>query len=165
MRESAFETVIGALVVGLAIAFLWYAQARGGDTRARSGSYDVTARFNNVSGIDRGADVRIAGVKAGVVKEVTGDPERFEAVVTLALDSKWKLPEDSDAKISNDGLLGGAHVALEPGGSDVLIAQDGSGEIQYTRGSVDILTLFAEFAGRGSDGEEIETGGAAAVEN
>jgi phospholipid/cholesterol/gamma-HCH transport system substrate-binding protein len=34
------------------------------------------------------------------------------------------------------------------------IAQDGTGEIQYTRGSVDLLTLFASFAsGSGSSQE------------
>jgi phospholipid/cholesterol/gamma-HCH transport system substrate-binding protein len=43
-------------------------------------------------------------------------------------------------------------VALEPGGSFDNIPQDGSGEIQYTRGSVDLLTLFASFASGGSNG-------------
>ncbi|HAE28579.1 MAG TPA: hypothetical protein DCG58_15550, partial [Hyphomonas adhaerens] len=32
------------------------------------------------------------------------------------------------------------------------IPQDGSGEIQYTRGSVDLLTLFASFASGGGNG-------------
>ena len=49
-------------------------------------------------------------------------------------------------------LLGGAYVALEPGGSFDNIPQDGSGEIQYTRGSVDLLTLFASFASGGGNG-------------
>lgn len=153
MRESAFETLIGAVVVAVAAVFLWFALARGGDAATGTGkTYDVTARFNNASGISRGSDVRIAGVKAGVVKSVDGDPELFEAVTTLSLDSKWALPDDTDARISTDGLLGGAFVALEPGAGEEIIAQDGSGEILYTRGSVDLLTLFASFAsGGGSD--------------
>lgn len=153
MRESAFETLIGALVVAVAAVFLWFALARGGEASTGGKTYDVTARFNNVSGISRGSDVRIAGVKAGVVKTLDGDPKRFEAVMTLALDSKWVLPDDTDARISTDGLLGGAYVALEPGAGMENIATDGTGEIQYTRGSVDLLTLFASFAsgGGGSD--------------
>lgn len=146
MRESLFETLIGAAVVAVAAVFLWFAIARGGEASAGPDRYELKARFNNVSGIERGADVRIAGVKAGVVKAIEGDPQRFEAVLTLSLDRKWVLPEDTDARVSTDGLLGGAYVALEPGGSFENLPQDGTGEIQYTRGSVDLLTLFASFA-------------------
>ncbi|KJS25810.1 MAG: hypothetical protein VR75_09480 [Hyphomonadaceae bacterium BRH_c29] len=156
MRESLFETLVGAVVVAVAGLFLWFAVARGGDTPTGADQYDLTARFNNVSGIERGADVRIAGVKAGIVKSIDGDPKRFEAVVTMSLDKKWLLPDDSDARISTDGLLGGAYVALQPGGSFDNLAQDGTGEVQYTRGSVDILTLFASFASGngGSKGDD-----------
>lgn len=155
MRESAFETLIGALVVAAAALFLWFALARGGQASTGRDQYDVTARFNSVSGLARGSDVRIAGVKAGVVKAIEGDPQRFEAVVTLALDTKWVLPDDTDARVSTDGLLGGAFIALEPGAGMDTVAQDGTGEILYTRGSVDLLTLFASFAsGSGSSQDD-----------
>jgi len=157
MRESLFETLVGAAVVAVAAVFLWFAIARGGEASAGPDRYELTARFNNISGIDRGADVRIAGVKAGVVKAIDGDPQRFEAVLTLSLDKKWQLPDDTDARISTDGLLGGAYVALEPGGSFDNIPQDGSGEIQYTRGSVDLLTLFASFASGGGGDTSADT--------
>lgn len=153
MRESFFETLIGAIVIGVAGFFLWFALARGGDASSiGENQYEVTARFNSVSGISRGSDVRIAGVKAGVVKSIEGDPQTFEAVLKLTLDSKWELPDDTDARISTDGLLGGAYIALEPGAGFDNIPQDGSGEIQYTRGSVDLLTLFASFASGGGGG-------------
>jgi phospholipid/cholesterol/gamma-HCH transport system substrate-binding protein len=158
MRESFFETLIGALVVAVAAFFLWFALARGGEASTGSSQYDVTARFNSVSGLSRGSDVRIAGVKAGVVKAIEGDPERFEAVLTLSLDTKWVLPDDTDARVSTDGLLGGAYIALEPGAGFDNIPQDGTGQIQYTRGSVDLLTLFASFAsGSGGDSEGAST--------
>jgi phospholipid/cholesterol/gamma-HCH transport system substrate-binding protein len=153
MRESIFETLVGAIVVAVAAVFLWFALAVGGDAEAGGDQYTVIARFNNVSGISRGSDVRIAGVKAGVVKSIEGDPQRFEAVLTLALDKKWELPDDTDARISTDGLLGGSYIGLEPGGGYDVIPQDGTGEIQYTRGSVDLLTLFASFAGGGGGGD------------
>jgi phospholipid/cholesterol/gamma-HCH transport system substrate-binding protein len=153
MRESVFETLVGGLVVAVAGVFLWFALAVGGDAEVRGDQYNVLARFNNVSGISRGSDVRIAGVKAGVVKSIEGDPQRFEALLTLSLDKKWELPDDTDARISTDGLLGGSYIALEPGGGFDTIAQDGTGEIQYTRGSVDLLTLFASFAGGGGGGD------------
>ncbi len=149
MRESIFETIVGAVVVATAAIFLWFALARGGETGASPDQYEVIARFNSVSGLARGAEVKIAGVKAGVVKQIDGDPALFEAVVTMSLDPKWSLPDDTDARVSTDGLLGGAYIALEPGGSMETIAKDGSGVVQYTRGSVDLLTLFASFASGG----------------
>jgi phospholipid/cholesterol/gamma-HCH transport system substrate-binding protein len=152
MRESVFETLVGAGVVAVAALFLWFAFDRGGEPGSGSGQYEITARFNSVSGLNRGADVRIAGVKAGVVKAIEGDPERFQAVVRIGLDSKWDLPDDSDARIVTDGLLGGAFVSIEPGGGFDTIARDGSGEILYTRGSVDLMTLFASFAAGGGGG-------------
>jgi len=158
MRESVFETLVGGLVVAVAGVFLWFALAVGGDGEVKGDQYNVLARFNNASGISRGSDVRIAGVKAGVVKSIEGDPQRFEALLTLSLDKKWELPDDTDARISTDGLLGGSYIALEPGGGFDTIAQDGTGEIIYTRGSVDLLTLFASFAGGGGgDAASAET--------
>ena len=63
-------------------------------------------------------------------------------------------PDDTDARITADGLLGGSYIALEPGGGFDLIAQDGTGEILFTRGSVDLLTLVGSFASSLNDGED-----------
>lgn len=152
MRDSVFETILGAVVVIAAAVFLWYALSQT-ESSGSGGTYDLTARFNSVIGVQRGTDVRLAGVKVGSVTDIEIDAERFEAVVTLAMDDGIELPEDSDAKVSTDGLLGGSYLAVEPGGSFAMIPTDGSGEIIYTRGSVDLLTLFASFAsgGGGSD--------------
>ncbi len=153
MRESIVETLIGIVVVAVAGVFLWYALATGGEVGGSSQRYDVHARFSNVSGIARGSDVRIAGVKAGVVKSIEGDPEMFDAVVVLSVDSKWLLPDDTDARISQDGLLGGSYVALQPGAGFDNIPTDGTGEIIYTRGSVDLLTLVSSVASGTDDGD------------
>ena len=154
MRESSFETLIGFLVVAAAVVFAMFALNNGTDGDVGSGSYELTDRFNNVAGISRGADVRLAGVKIGVVQAVKADYERAEAIVTLAVDDKLELPDDTDARITADGLLGGSYIALEPGGGFDLIAQDGTGEILFTRGSVDLLTLVGSFASSLNDGED-----------
>lgn len=154
MRESIFETLIGLIVVAVTGVFLWYALATGSDAGTSSDRYQVTARFNNVSGISRGSDVRLAGVKVGVVQSIEADYERAEAVVSIALDSGLELTDDADARISTDGLLGGSYIALEQGGGFDYIARDGSGEIVYTRGSVDLLTLFASFASGSGDSDD-----------
>jgi len=57
---------------------------------------------------------------------------------------------NTDARISTDGLLGGAYIGPRAGGG---FGHDPAGwapaKFQYTRGSVDLLTLFASFAGGG----------------
>mgnify|MGYP001826203428 CR=1 FL=1 len=155
MRESVFETLTGFCVLVLASVFVFYALGNGSDGLNRTDTYDVTARFNNIVGIDRGSDVRMAGVKIGIVKSIDVDFQRVEAVLRLSLDEAVELPDDTDARISSDGLLGGAYIALEPGGGFDMIAQDGTGEILYTRGSVDLMTLIGSFANSlGTDSNE-----------
>ncbi|MEL7129244.1 MAG: outer membrane lipid asymmetry maintenance protein MlaD [Pseudomonadota bacterium] len=154
MRESVFETLVGLAVVIFAVGFMVFAVDRGGSGGAGDARYEVTARFNNVSGINRGSDVRMAGVKIGIVQAVEVDYARYDATLTLTVDETLDLPDDTDARISTDGLLGGAYIALEPGGGFDTIPKDGTGEIIYTRGSVDLLTLVGSFASSlGGDGE------------
>lgn len=159
MRESVFETLVGFVVVAAATFFAIYAVNNGTDGSSSAGTYEVSARFNNVAGITRGADVRLAGVKIGIVKAIEADFERAEALVTLAVDTGLELPDDTDARITADGLLGGSYVALEPGGGFDLIAKDGTGEIIYTRGSVDLLTLVGSFASSLNDGDDDASSG------
>ncbi len=152
MREAVFETLIGFAVIVAAGLFFLFAMANGRESTSGTDTYDVTARFNNVTGLSRGSDVRLAGVKVGVVKAIEADFERAEAVLRLSVDASLELPDDTDARILTEGLLGGSFIALEPGGGYDLISQDGSGEILYTRGSVDLLTLVGSFASSlGSD--------------
>jgi phospholipid/cholesterol/gamma-HCH transport system substrate-binding protein len=158
MRESLVETLVGAAVVLVAVLFLVFGLSQSGEASSGGKRYEVTARFNNVAGIERGSDVLLAGLKKGVVRSLSYDGERGEAVLRLALDADVQLPDDSDARIVS-GLFGGATIALEPGGSMDLIAADGTGEIQYTRGAVDLLTLFASVAQGSDNGGDEDYGG------
>lgn len=155
MRESLAETLIGVLVLIVAGAFVTFAVSSSDSGISSGDSYDVTARFNNVSGISRGSEVRMAGVKIGLVKAISLDFDRADAVLTLSIDQRLELAEDADARISTDGLLGGAYIAVEQGGFPDPIPQDGTGEIEYTRGAVDLLTLVGSaVSGFNDDGDE-----------
>jgi phospholipid/cholesterol/gamma-HCH transport system substrate-binding protein len=136
------ETILGAIVAVVAVGFFAFAAAQAGQTGASNG-YDLIARFNRVDGVAVGSDVRVSGVKVGVVRAVTLDPETYLAEVTLTIDGNVRVLDDSTARIATDGLLGGSFVSIEPAGMDVLPP---GGEIPNTQGSVDLLTLFASFA-------------------
>jgi phospholipid/cholesterol/gamma-HCH transport system substrate-binding protein len=146
------ETILGALVAIVAIGFFAFAAAQAGQTGARDG-YDLTARFQRVDGINVGSDVRISGVKVGVVRAIALDPATYQARLTLTLNNGIQVLDDSTARVASDGLLGGAYIAIEPAGMDALAA---GAEIPNTQGSVDLLTLFASMAqgNRGSSQNE-----------
>jgi phospholipid/cholesterol/gamma-HCH transport system substrate-binding protein len=137
------ETILGAVVAVVAIGFFAFAAAQAGQTGASEG-YDLSARFQRIDGINVGSDVRISGVKVGVVRAVALDNETYLARVTMAVNDGVRVPDDSTARIASDGLLGGAYVAIEPGSMDPIPA---GGEILNTQGSVDLLTLFSSMAG------------------
>jgi phospholipid/cholesterol/gamma-HCH transport system substrate-binding protein len=136
------ETILGAVVAAVAVGFFAFAAAQAGQT-AGGDRYDLIARFQRVDGVSVGSDVRVSGVKVGVVRAVALDPSTYLAQLTLSIDRGVDVPDDSTARIATDGLLGGAYVAIEPAGFDPLQA---GGEIPNTQGAVDLLTLFASFA-------------------
>lgn len=137
------ETILGAVVAAVAVGFFAFAAAQAGQTGG-SGGYDLTARFQRVDGIAVGSDVRISGVKVGVVRAVALDPATYMAQLTLRIDNGIDVLDESTARVATDGLLGGAYIAIEPAGMDALAA---GSEIPNTQGSVDLLTLFAAMAG------------------
>jgi phospholipid/cholesterol/gamma-HCH transport system substrate-binding protein len=140
-QEQWAETLMGLAVIVVAAIFLVYSLSVGGVGK-KAGGYDVTARFGEVGSLAPGASVSVAGVKVGTVTEITLDPKTYLAVARLNLDGKVKLPSDSSAKITSDGLLGGAHVVIAPGGAaDNLKA---GSEIENTQGAVDLFGLIGQ---------------------
>lgn len=145
------ETILGAAVAVVAVGFFIFAAAQAGASGPSNGAYNLVGSFQRVDGINIGSDVRISGVKVGVVRSVELDPETYNARLTLAINQGVQVLDESTATIASDGLLGGAYVSIEPTGMDALPP---GGEIMNTRGSVDLLTLFASFAqGQGGDQE------------
>ncbi len=137
-KGGFFETIIGIVVVAVAAAFLYYAYNVSGADSGRDG-YDLNAVFGKIDGLALGAEVRIAGVKVGAVTANALDTDTYEARVRMSIDKSVPVPEDSIAKVVSDGLLGGAHLAIEPGASEEML-RDGE-TITITQGSVDLLGL------------------------
>lgn len=140
MKEQTAETIVGAVVALVAIGFLTFAIARAGGGES-AGGYSLKAKFNRIDGISVGSDVRMSGVKVGVVNAVGIEQQNYMAEVSMSLDPKIKVPADSTAKVSSDGLLGGAYVGIEPGGAEEMLTA--GQEITNTQGTVDLLTVLA----------------------
>lgn len=147
LKDHVAEAVAGLLVVVLALLFLTYALGRTGS--AGADSYTLKARFPNSAGISVGSDVRVSGLKVGTVTAQTLDTQSYQAVVTLAVSKDVKLPLDSSAAITSEGLLGGSFIALIPGGDPEQLAP--GDEITDTQGATDLMGLIGAFVNRSSD--------------
>jgi phospholipid/cholesterol/gamma-HCH transport system substrate-binding protein len=144
MANSIAETVIGAVVLATAAGFVFYA----GETRGvqlTGESYPLTARFRSADGIAVGTDVRVAGITVGSVTELVLDPESYQAEATFTVQADLRIPEDSDAKISSEGLLGGSYLEVTPGASEFML--EPGGEVLNTQGSISLLNLLMRFGG------------------
>jgi len=138
--EARAELIAGGIVLAVAAGFLaWAAQGQ----IQRGGGYDVTASFPDVDGVAVGTEVRLAGVRIGRVSDVRLNPETYLADAVLTIPADIVLPTDSAALIQSDGLLGGAYIQLQPGGSpDNLGPGD---EIEDVQGAVSLLQLMLKF--------------------
>jgi phospholipid/cholesterol/gamma-HCH transport system substrate-binding protein len=140
-RHGVAETLTGAIVLVVALAFLAYAVAHSGRT-AGSG-YTVQARFDHIDGLAVGGDVRIAGVKIGTVTDERIDPKTFVAIVSMTIRDDIKLPKDTGASITSESLLGGKYISLSPGGDETDLKPNQM--ITITQSSVSLEELLGKF--------------------
>ena len=156
MKQNLMETAVGALVIAIALGFFIFMYSTTGVGKG-SGGYHLTAKFKNVEGINVGSDVRMSGIKIGSVTSQTLDNKSYDAVLTFAIDPAIKLPDDSTAKITSEGLLGGKFIALEPGGSETLLSDGGT--ITYTQGALDLWALVSDYMFSGKSKSSDGSGG------
>lgn len=140
--SSKVETIVGAAVIALAVGFFIYASKTTGAGSGVAGGYKVIAEFDNAEGINVGTDVRLAGIKIGTVTGQSINTENFMARVEMTLDPKISLSDDTAAKVTSEGLLGGKFIAMEPGGSETKLAEGSM--MTLTQGAVDIWSLISQ---------------------
>jgi len=146
--NNTVETIIGAIVVAVAAAFLYFAY-----TSTSSGSlsgYEIIAKLPRVDGLATGTDVRLSGIKIGAVNSLTLDPKTYLVTLHMNIRNDVQIPEDSSLMVTSTGLLGGSYLSISPGGSDKMLAAGGS--ISNVQGSVDLMGLVGRFMGGGSGG-------------
>ena len=122
MGRNLIETIMGAVVLLVAGFFLAFAYSHA-DLKQIKG-YTIQAQFVSSGGVDVGADVRINGIKVGTIASLSLDPQSFNAVVKMGIRPEIKLPVDTVASISSEGLLGGKFVRLDPGKSAQMLADN-----------------------------------------
>ncbi|OBB37195.1 mammalian cell entry protein [Mycobacterium sp. 852002-51961_SCH5331710] len=137
LRLAAF---LGVCVLGVFGLFAVFGQMRFGEV---TNSY--VAEFTNVTGLENGDFVRIAGVEVGRVKKVEIQPDTT-ARVEFTADESVVLTEGSRAVIRYDDLIGGRYLALEEGAGGVKkLAPGGTIPLARTSPALDLDALIGGF--------------------
>ena len=149
-RGPRLEFAVGAFLL-LALASLLVLALASTNRKFGFGgdSYPLKARFTNLGQLRSSAPVKIGGVVVGQVGEIALDPARFDSIVTLNIDNRYKdLPADTSAGIFTSGLLGENYIGLSPGG-DPEVLKPGD-EIAFTQPAVDLLQMAGKYLFSGS---------------
>ena len=163
VRGPRLEFAVGAfLLLALASLLVLAMASTNGKLGFGNESYPLKARFTNLGQLRPNAPVKIGGVTIGSVADIQLDPVKLDAVVTLAIDTRYHdLPADTSASILTGGLLGESYIGLAPGG-DIEPLKPGE-EIAFTTPAVDLIQMVGKymFGGGGKpatgDGTEAAT--------
>ena len=110
-----------------------------------SSSRDYKAVFADATGVVKGDDVRIAGVKVGTVTgvEIT---ERTRALVSFSVDDTASISGATNALIRYRNLVGQRYISLSEGIGDGRRLPDGATiPLDQTQGALDLTVLFNGF--------------------
>ena len=144
MQRKSLDVWVGLFVLIGAAALVFLALNVGNMSfLTLDKGYTVTMNFDNIGGLKSRAPVKSAGVVVGRVSKITFNDKKFQAVVTLNLETGYKCPKDTSAKILTSGLLGEQYIGLEAGGdTNNLVTGD---QIKMTQSAVVLENLISQF--------------------
>ncbi|MFT3869123.1 MAG: MlaD family protein [Nibricoccus sp.] len=162
MNHTQMSARVGVFFfIGIVLAWVTFDALRGNSVNTKKG-YTVVAGFRTLKELKAGDDVRMAGVRIGIVERTQLTGSRAEAV--LNIQPQYKIAKDSVASISMAGLIGTNYVSLNLGSPEAGVHEPGSelrtrdvgdlNQVMADLGSLgqDIKNALASFSG-GSDGQ------------
>ena len=107
-----FETIVGALVILVALVFMIFMYAQIGTHHL--GSYSLVLRMPSAAGLDVGKDIRVGGVKVGSISHLALDPRDYSAIVEVDVRDDLHFSADSTATIASTPM-GEVYLVINPG--------------------------------------------------
>ena len=142
MKHNTIETLVGMFVLIIAFSFLFFVYNTSSLSNPPEG-YKLLANFDNIDGISKGADVKLAGIKIGIVDNITLENSTYSATLQLQIRPDVQVPDDSTATVATSGILDGRHIRINPGASDNNFT-DGE-KIKYTHSALNFEELIGKF--------------------
>jgi phospholipid/cholesterol/gamma-HCH transport system substrate-binding protein len=142
--KNSIELLVGLFMIAGFVAFGYMALQLGEISLfSDSRNYTITAQFDNITGVRKGASVQAAGVVVGQVSKIWLDEDGI-ANVELQLSKNIELSVDSMASVKSQGLIGDKFIALSFGGDEEIFKEGGI--LTDTESSVDLESLISKFA-------------------
>ena len=143
MKKFNTDMIVGLFLVAGFLCFVWLSLRLGEFSfLAARDSYVLSAAFDNVSGLKKGAVVEIAGVRIGSVERIDLDGD-YRAEVAMRIDNGVRIGDDAIASIRTKGIIGDKYVRIIPGGSEDFL---GNGDrIEDTESAVDLEELVSKY--------------------
>ncbi|HET6938755.1 MAG TPA: MlaD family protein [Nocardioides sp.] len=129
--------VVTALATGVLVATI--------GNLSFGGSHSYKAVFADATGLNKGDEIRVAGVKVGTVKGIEIS-DRTRALVTFSVDDSTSLTEATHATIKYRNLVGQRYIALtQEVGSPTKLDDGATIPISRTQPALDLTVLFNGF--------------------
>jgi phospholipid/cholesterol/gamma-HCH transport system substrate-binding protein len=141
MRKYSMETAVGLFVlmgllcVGYLTIKLGKLEVLGGET------YQITAKFTDISGLKTSANVEMAGVRIGQVADIALSREG-KAIVTMKINKSVTLTDDAMASIKTSGLIGDKYIKISQGAGAPV---GPGGMLTETEPSMDLGDLIGKY--------------------
>ncbi|MHB1014290.1 MAG: outer membrane lipid asymmetry maintenance protein MlaD [Desulfurivibrionaceae bacterium] len=143
MKKINFDAIVGLFVVAGFMAFVYMSLQLGEfSVFSMEKTYVLQAKFDNVSGLKRGALVELAGVNVGKVSNIALD-KNDRALVQFQINNGVKITDDAVASVKTQGIIGDKYVKITEGGSETLLANGGM--ISETESAVDLEGLVSKY--------------------
>ncbi len=139
-RSFTLEFFVGLFTMAAVAAAGYLAVGLGELKLFGSNQYQINAEFDNISGLQAGASVEIAGVQIGEVGAILlKDPE---AIVVMNIANNVQIRDDDIASIRTKGIIGDRYVKISRGASDTYIKP--GGVMTETESVVDIEDIIGK---------------------
>ena len=119
LRNEAKVGLLIFIAIVAVVAMYWFLRG----INVGASTVHVYAIFRDARKLDRGADIRMAGVKVGAVSSITLTPNSY-ARVDMAIGKSTCIPSDSVARITTGGLIGDSYIDILPGNKRSCLKSD-----------------------------------------
>lgn len=145
MEKSTAQKIRLGVFVILGTALLVVASYLIGNRQNMFGqNFTIEAVFKNVNGLQKGNNVRYAGINVGTVRDIDMVNDTLIRVLMLVEEKMHThIKTDAIATIGSDGLVGSMIVNIIPGNGNAPLVKDGDRIISYSRiGAEDMLSTL-----------------------